>query len=232
MKNVIIACDFEHKETLRGFLRLFGSKRPMLKIGMELFYREGPELIRQLKRQGYPLFLDLKLHDIPHTVEKAMVNIGHLGVDMVNVHASGGLDMMEAAKYGLKRSGSTTKLLAVTVLTSIDEAILANELLVHKPLEDTVKHFALLAKKAGLDGVVCSPLEVPIIKKVCSHDFLTVTPGIRYPSQAQDDQRRITTPSEAKKLGTDLIVVGRTITKAVDPYAMYDQIVREFTDGA
>lgn len=232
MKPVIIACDFEHKEALFAFIKPFEVEKPILKIGLELFYREGPELIRQLKRQGYPLFLDLKLHDIPHTVERAMIHIGKLGVDFVNVHASGGLDMMQAAKYGLSCGGKTTKLLAVTVLTSIDAATLERELGIKTSLEDTVRNYALNAKKAGLDGVVCSPLEVPLIKADCQADFLTVTPGIRYPSQSHDDQRRITTPSEAKKLGADLIVVGRTITKAPDPLAMYRQIVRDMTDGA
>jgi orotidine-5'-phosphate decarboxylase len=231
MNRVIIACDFEHKEALFAFLRQFGPDRPMLKIGMELFYREGPELIRQLNKQGYPIFLDLKLHDIPHTVEKAMANIGKLGVDFVNVHASGGLDMMKAAKYGLSRSGAKTKLLAVTVLTSIDDTMLLEELGVSTSLSDTVKRYALLAKKAGLDGVVCSPLEVPLIREVCPEGFLTVTPGIRLPSQSQDDQRRITTPIEAKRLGADLIVVGRPITKASDPKATYYQIVGDMSDG-
>ncbi|MGI6392934.1 MAG: orotidine-5'-phosphate decarboxylase [Candidatus Izemoplasmatales bacterium] len=227
MKTVIIACDFKNKETLTTFLKGFGNERPMLKIGMEMFYCEGPELIKWLKEQGYPLFLDLKLHDIPNTVEKAMVNLGRLGADMVNVHASGGLAMMKAARSGLDQSGSKTKLLAVTVLTSIDQSTLREELLIDKDLKDTVRSYSLLAEKAGLDGVVCSAHEVPLIKEATRKGFLTVTPGIRLESDSKDDQQRITTPKDAYRLGADYIVVGRSITRANNPLETYLKILEE-----
>ncbi|MFA7144946.1 MAG: orotidine-5'-phosphate decarboxylase, partial [Candidatus Izemoplasmatales bacterium] len=208
MKPVIIACDFTNKERLEEFIRDFRDEKPTLKIGMELFYREGPEIVKTLKQQGFAIFLDLKLNDIPNTVEKAMYNLGMLGIDMINVHASGGLAMMKAAKAGLQRSGSQAKLIAVTILTSIDQAILHQELKVALPIEEAIVEYAKLAKEAGLDGVVCSPLEVPLIHQACGNDFLTVTPGIRFLEQQSDDQLRITTPKKAFELGADYIVVG------------------------
>ncbi|MFA5696841.1 MAG: orotidine-5'-phosphate decarboxylase [Candidatus Izemoplasmatales bacterium] len=227
MKPVIIACDFTNKERLEEFIRDFRDEKPTLKIGMELFYREGPEIVKTLKQQGFAIFLDLKLNDIPNTVEKAMYNLGMLGIDMINVHASGGLAMMKAAKAGLQRSGSQAKLIAVTILTSIDQAILHQELKVALPIEEAIVEYAKLAKEAGLDGVVCSPLEVPLIHQACGNDFLTVTPGIRFLEQQSDDQLRITTPKKAFELGADYIVVGRSITNAVSPIETYHQIMED-----
>lgn len=227
MKPVIIACDFTNKERLEEFIRDFRDEKPTLKIGMELFYREGPEIVKTLKQQGFAIFLDLKLNDIPNTVEKAMYNLGMLGIDMINVHASGGLAMMKAAKAGLQRSGSQAKLIAVTILTSIDQAILHQELKVALPIEEAIVEYAKLAKEAGLDGVVCSPLEVPLIHQVCGNDFLTVTPGIRFLEQQSDDQLRITTPKKAFELGADYIVVGRSITNAVSSIETYHQIMED-----
>lgn len=227
MKPVIIACDFTNKERLEEFIRDFRDEKPTLKIGMELFYREGPEIVKTLKQQGFSIFLDLKLNDIPNTVEKAMYNLGILGIDMINVHASGGLAMMKAAKAGLLRSGSQAKLIAVTILTSIDQAILHQELKVALPIGEAIVEYAKLAKEAGLDGVVCSPLEVPKIHQACGNDFLTVTPGIRFLEQQSDDQLRITTPKTAFELGADYIVVGRSITNAVSPIETYHQIMED-----
>lgn len=227
MKPVIIACDFTNKERLEEFIRDFRDEKPTLKIGMELFYREGPEIVKTLKQQGFSIFLDLKLNDIPNTVEKAMYNLGMLGIDMINVHASGGLAMMKAAKAGLHRSGSQAKLIAVTILTSIDQAILHQELKVALPIGEAIVEYAKLAKEAGLDGVVCSPLEVPMIHQACGNDFLTVTPGIRFLEQQSDDQLRITTPKRAFELGADYIVVGRSITNAVSPIETYHQIMED-----
>ncbi|MFA5380395.1 MAG: orotidine-5'-phosphate decarboxylase [Candidatus Izemoplasmatales bacterium] len=227
MKPVIIACDFTNKERLEEFIRDFRDEKPTLKIGMELFYREGPEIVKTLKQQGFAIFLDLKLNDIPNTVEKAMYNLGMLGIDMINVHASGGLAMMKAAKAGLQRSGSQAKLIAVTILTSIDQAILHQELKVALPIEEAIVEYAKLAKEAGLDGVVCSPLEVPLIHQACGNDFLTVTPGIRFLEQQSDDQLRITTPKKAFELGADYIVVGRSITNAVSSIETYHQIMED-----
>ncbi|MDD3126710.1 MAG: orotidine-5'-phosphate decarboxylase [Candidatus Izemoplasmatales bacterium] len=231
MKPVIIACDFENKEQFMEFIKHFPDEKPSLKIGMELFYQEGPKIVKDMKQQGFPVFLDLKLNDIPNTVEKAMYNIGRLGVDMINVHANGGLAMMKAAKQGLLRSGSKAKLIAVTVLTSIDDTILHQELLVFSSINNAIIKYAELAKEAGLDGVVCSPLEVPMIHKICGEKFITVTPGIRLSEQQSDDQKRITTPKMAYELGSDYIVVGRSITKAKDPLLVYHQIMEDMNCG-
>ena len=226
-KDVIIACDFKNKEELFKFLEPFKGLNPFLKIGMEIFYQEGPELVRELKRKGCKIFLDLKLHDIPNTVEKAMRNLGELGVEITNCHAAGGINMMKAARRGLDstESGKKTELIAVTQLTSISQEILENELLINKPLDEVVKTYALNAKEAGLQGVVCSPLEAPIIKEL---GLISVTPGIRFNDNSKDDQKRVATPDYAKELGSTYIVVGRAVTGAEDPVQAYLRCVKEF----
>ena len=227
MRDVIIACDFKDKETLFEFLKPFKGKNPYLKIGMEIFYKEGPELVKELKKMGFKIFLDLKLHDIPNTVEKAMKNLSSLGVDIVNVHSEGGIEMMKAARRGLDSTeeGKKTKLIAVTILTSISNDILKNELLVNADVSKVVKKYATNAKEAGLDGVVCSALEAPIIKEM---GLISVTPGIRFADDAKGDQKRVATPAYAKELGSTYIVVGRSITAAEDPLAAYERCVKEF----
>ena len=226
-KDVIIACDFKNKEELFKFLEPFKGLNPFLKIGMEIFYKEGPQLVRDLKAQGGKIFLDLKLHDIPNTVEKAMKNLSELGVEITNCHAAGGIEMMKAARRGLDATiqGKNTELIAVTQLTSISQEALEKELLIEKPLPDVVKQYALNAKEAGLQGVVCSPLEAPIIKEL---GLLSVTPGIRFADNSKDDQKRVATPDYAKELGSTYIVVGRAITGATDPVAAYKRCVKEF----
>ncbi len=227
-KDVIVALDFPGKGETFAFLDNFKDEntKPFVKIGMELFYKEGPEIVREIKARGHKIFLDLKLHDIPNTVERAMANLASLGVDMTNVHASGTVEMMKAAKRGL--GGSDTILIAVTQLTSTSEEIMKEDLLIEKSLAETVLHYGENAKKAGLDGVVCSPHEAEIIHQKCGEKFLTVTPGIRFEGAAKDDQVRITTPEKAKELGCDFIVVGRPITKADDPVEAYKRCMREF----
>lgn len=227
MRDVIIACDFKNKDDLFEFLKPFDGLNPFLKIGMEIFYKEGPQLVSKLKQMGCRIFLDLKLHDIPNTVEKAMKNIAELGVEITNVHAAGGIKMMEAARRGLDsvEAGKNTKLIAVTQLTSISQEALEQELLIEKPLPDVVKAYALNAKAAGLDGVVCSALEAPIIKEL---GLISVTPGIRFADDSANDQKRVATPAYAKELGSSYIVVGRSITAAADPVAAYKRCVEEF----
>ena len=228
-RDVIIACDFSSKEQTLSFLKKFGEKRPYVKIGMELYYAEGPDIVKKLKERGHPVFLDLKLHDIPNTVKKAMAVLSRFDTDMVNLHAAGTRAMMEAALEGLTRPDGTRPLLiAVTQLTSTSEAQMRNELLVDRPLEDVVAAYAKNAKEAGLDGVVCSPLEAGKIHGVCGNEFLTVTPGVRFQDAAKDDQTRITDPAGARALGSDYIVVGRPITQAADPLAAYERCIREF----
>ena len=227
MRDVIIACDFKNKEELFEFLKPFAGLNPFLKIGMEIFYKEGPQLVKTLKEMGCKIFLDLKLHDIPNTVEKAMRNLGELGVEITNCHAAGGVTMMEAARRGLDatEAGKKTELIAVTQLTSISQEVLENELLINHPLNEVVKTYALNAKKAGLQGVVCSPLEAPIIKEL---GLISVTPGIRFADDSKNDQKRVATPEYAKELGSTYIVVGRSITGAADPVAAYKRCVKEF----
>ena len=227
MRDVIIACDFKNKEELFKFLEPFKGLNPFLKIGMEIFYKEGPQLVKDLKSMGCKIFLDLKLHDIPNTVEKAMRNLSELGAEIVNCHAAGGIEMMKAARRGLDATiqGKNTELIAVTQLTSISQEALEKELLIEKPLPDVVKQYALNAKEAGLQGVVCSPLEAPIIKEL---GLLSVTPGIRFADNSKDDQKRVATPDYAKELGSTYIVVGRAITGATDPVAAYKRCVKEF----
>ena len=226
-KDVIIACDFKNKEELFKFLEPFKGLNPFLKIGMEIFYKEGPQLVKKLKEMGCKIFLDLKLHDIPNTVEKAMRNLGELGVEITNCHAAGGINMMQAARRGLDatEAGKQTKLIAVTQLTSISQEILENELLIKENLADVVKTYALNAKTAGLDGVVCSPLEATIIKEL---GLISVTPGIRFADDSKNDQKRVATPEYAKELGSTYIVVGRSITASNDPVAAYKRCVKEF----
>ena len=227
-KDVIIACDFSSKEELYAFLEKLGDQKPYLKVGMELYYKEGAPMVRELKAKGFKIFLDLKLHDIPNTVYKAMRNLGELGVDITNVHAAGGIKMMAAALKGLREGageGAMPKLIAVTQLTSTDAETLKNELLIGESLENTVKHYALNAKTAGLDGVVCSPLEASIIKKL---GLISVTPGIRLAGDSVDDQKRVTTPAKAREMGSTYIVVGRSITGAEDPREAYIRCTKEF----
>ena len=230
-KAVIIACDFKDKEETINFLNKFKDEKLYLKIGMELFYSEGPEIVREIKKRGHKIFLDLKLHDIPNTVEKAMKSLANLDVDMTNVHASGTIKMMEAGLRGLtKEDGTRPILIAVTQLTSTSQEVMEQDLLIKENIEDVVMHYAENSKKAGLDGVVCSPLEVQAVKRKCGKDFLTITPGIRFSTDSKDDQSRITTPAKAKELGSDYIVVGRTITKAENPQEVYRKCVEDFCD--
>ena len=230
-KDVIIACDFDSAEKTFAFLDRFTGKKPFVKIGMELYYAEGPAIVREIKRRGHKIFLDLKLHDIPNTVKKSMAVLSRLDVDMTNLHASGTVRMMEAAIEGLTREdGSRPILIAVTQLTSTDEEAMKNDLLIDKPLPEVVMHYAANAKKAGLDGVVCSPLEAGKVHEVCGSTFVTVTPGVRFADGDKGDQKRVMTPEEAKKIGSDYIVVGRPITAAEDPVAAYERCVREFVD--
>ena len=228
-RDVIIACDFADAATTYAFLDHFTEEKPFVKIGMELYYAEGPAIVRELRRRGHKIFLDLKLHDIPNTVQKAMAVLSRLDVDMVNLHAAGTKAMMEAALKGLTREDGTRPiLLAVTQLTSTSEERMHEELLISGSIQDCVCHYAELAKEAGLDGVVCSPLEAGMVKARCGQTFLTVTPGIRFADGNVGDQVRITTPAKAKEIGSDFIVVGRPITAAEDPVAAYRECVKQF----
>lgn len=227
--DVIIALDFPDAKSAYAFLDKFQEEKPYVKVGMELFYAEGPQIVREIKARGHKIFLDLKLHDIPNTVKNAMRSLSRLDVDMVNLHAAGTIDMMRAALEGLTRpDGTRPMLLAVTQLTSTSEERMQKELLIAATMEDTVKKYALNAKEAGLDGVVCSPLEARLVKDACGQAFQTVTPGIRFADEAADDQARVMTPEKARQGGSDFIVVGRPITQAADPVEMYRRCVREF----
>ena len=229
MRDVIIACDFSSKEQTLAFLDKFTGRKPFVKIGMELFYACGPEIVREIKARGHKIFLDLKLHDIPNTVRKAMSVLSRLDVDMTNVHAAGTVDMMKAALEGLTREDGTRPLLiAVTQLTSTSEERMQRELLIGASINDTIAKYAENAKVAGLDGVVCSPLEAELVKQHCGAEFKTITPGIRFADAAADDQVRITTPERAREIGSDFIVVGRPVTAAADPVAAYERCCREF----
>lgn len=228
-KDVIIACDFPGKKEVFDFLDKFKEEKPYVKIGMELYYAEGPEIVREIKKRGHKIFLDLKLHDIPNTVMKAMRVLSRLDVDMCNLHAAGTSAMMEAAITGLTREDGTRPILiAVTQLTSTNQERMENDLLIKEPLEKVVMHYAQNAKKSGLDGVVCSPLESPAVHNVCGTEFVTVTPGVRFADGDVGDQARVTTPAKAKELGSDYIVVGRPITAAEDPVLAYRRCVSEF----
>ncbi|MBR3968860.1 MAG: orotidine-5'-phosphate decarboxylase [Clostridia bacterium] len=228
-KDVIIACDFASAEKTFEFLDKFTNTKPFVKIGMELFYAEGPSIVKEIKARGHKIFLDLKLHDIPNTVKKSMAVLSNLDVDMTNLHAAGTISMMEAALQGLTREDGTRPLLiAVTQLTSTDQERMENDLLIKEPIDKVVMHYASNAAKAGLDGVVCSPLEAGKVHDTCGKNFLTVTPGVRFADGDIGDQKRVMTPAEAKKIGSDYIVVGRPITAAEDPVAAYERCVREF----
>ena len=228
-RDVIIACDFASAEQTLGFLDRFTGAKPFVKVGMELFYAEGPRIVREIKARGHKIFLDLKLHDIPNTVKKAMAVLSGLDVDIVNLHAAGTTAMMTAALEGLTRSDGTRPLLiAVTQLTSTDQQAMERDLLIHAPMAEVVMHYAKTAKAAGLDGVVCSPLEAGKVHEACGADFLTVTPGVRFADGDVGDQKRVTTPAQAKAIGSDYIVVGRPITAAADPLGAYERCVREF----
>ncbi|MEA4922719.1 MAG: orotidine-5'-phosphate decarboxylase [Eubacteriaceae bacterium] len=227
--EVIIALDFPGKKETMEFLEKFKGRKPFVKIGMELFYAEGPDIVREIKERGHKVFLDLKLHDIPNTVKRAMSSLAGLDVDMVNVHAAGTKKMMEAALEGLTdESGNRPLLIAVTQLTSTDQQRMTDELLIDRKIEDTVLKYAMNTKEAGLDGVVCSPLESPAIHKCCGDDFITVTPGVRFAGGDTGDQIRVTTPGEAGRLGSGYIVVGRPITQADDPTEAYERCMKEF----
>lgn len=229
--NVIIACDFSSAEETYRFLDKFGDIKPYVKIGMELFYAEGPAIVRELKRRGHNIFLDLKLHDIPNTVKKAMSVLSRLDVDMCNLHAAGTIEMMKAAIEGLTREDGTRPiLLAVTQLTSTSEERMHDDLLISGKISDVVVHYAKNAQTAGLDGVVCSPLEAGLVKEACGKEFFTVTPGVRFADGAVGDQVRITTPARAHEIGSDFIVVGRPITAAEDPVAAYNRCLKEFNN--
>ena len=228
-KDVIIALDFDSKEKVFNFLDKFEGKKPFVKIGMELYYAEGPEIVKEIKRRGHKIFLDLKLHDIPNTVKKAMKVLSELDVDMTNLHASGTINMMKGAIEGLTRpDGTRPMLIAVTQLTSTDQESMENDLLIKEPIDKVVMHYAQNAKIAGLDGVVCSPLEAGKVHGVCGDNFVTVTPGVRLQGDAVGDQKRVTTPALARELGSDYIVVGRSITGAENPVEAYDRCLKEF----
>ena len=231
-RDVIIACDFDSAEKTFAFLDKFeGGKKPFVKIGMELYYAEGPSIVREIKKRGHKIFLDLKLHDIPNTVKKGMAVLSRLDVDMTNLHAAGTKNMMKAAIEGLTREdGTRPMLIAVTQLTSTDQESMENDLLIKEPIDQVVMHYASCAKEAGLDGVVCSPLEAGKVHERCGENFVTVTPGVRFADGDVGDQKRVMTPAEAKRIGSDYIVVGRPITGADDPVAAYERCCREFID--
>ena len=230
-KDVIIACDFDSAEKTFAFLDRFTGKKPFVKIGMELYYAEGPSIVKEIKKRGHKIFLDLKLHDIPNTVKKSMAVLSRLDVDMTNLHAAGTKRMMEAAIEGLTRpDGTRPMLIAVTQLTSTDQESMENDLLIHESIDKVVMHYAHNAMEAGLDGVVCSPLEAGKVHDTCGKSFVTVTPGVRFADGDIGDQKRVMTPAEAKKIGSDYIVVGRPITAAADPVAAYERCVAEFCD--
>ena len=228
-RDVIIACDFSSKEDVMNFLDKFTGRKPFVKIGMELFYAEGPAIVKEIKARGHKIFLDLKLHDIPNTVKKAMAVLSNLDVDICNLHAAGTKRMMEAAIEGLTRADGTRPLLiAVTQLTSTDQESMENDLLIKEPIDKVVMHYAKCAAEAGLDGVVCSPLEAQKVHETCGSDFLTVTPGVRFADGDIGDQKRVMTPAEANRIGSDYIVVGRPITASEDPVAAYERCIKEF----
>ncbi len=230
-KDVIVACDFSSKAQVLAFLDRFPERKPFVKIGMELYYAEGPAIVQEIKARGHKVFLDLKLHDIPNTVKKTMAVLSRLDVDICNLHAAGTAAMMHAALEGLTRpDGSRPMLIAVTQLTSTDQAAMEQELLIHAPMEEVVMHYARNAKQAGLDGVVCSPLEAGKVHAACGRDFITVTPGVRFADGDNGDQKRVMTPAAAKAIGSDYIVVGRPITAAADPVSAYARCVAEFCD--
>ena len=228
-KDVIVALDFDSKEKVFSFLDLFTDKKPFVKIGMELFYAEGPQIVREIKKRGHKIFLDLKLHDIPNTVKKSMAVLSGLDVDMTILHAGGTIRMMQGAIEGLTRpDGTRPILIAVTQLTSTDQESMENDLLIKEPIDKVVMHYASCAKTAGLDGVVCSPLEAGKVHEICGDNFITVTPGVRFADGEVGDQKRVTTPAKAREIGSDYIVVGRPITASPDPISAYERCLKEF----
>ena len=230
-KDVIVACDFASAEQTFAFLDKFTGRKPFVKIGMELYYAEGPEIVRQIKARGHKIFLDLKLHDIPNTVKKAMAVLSRLDVDITKLHAAGTKNMMKAALEGLTREdGSRPLLIAVTQLTSTDQQSMEDDLMIHAPIDEVVMHYAKCAEESGLDGIVCSPLEAGKVHDTCGKQFLTITPGVRFADGDVGDQKRVMTPAAAKEIGSDYIVVGRPITAAADPVAAYERCVAEFCD--
>ena len=230
-KDVIVACDFASAEQTFAFLDKFTGRKPFVKIGMELYYAEGPSIVREIKARGHKIFLDLKLHDIPNTVKKAMAVLRNLDVDITNLHAAGATAMMQGALEGLTREDGTRPLLiAVTQLTSTDQETMERDILIKEPIDQVVMHYAKTAKNAGLDGIVCSPLEASKVHDTCGKEFLTITPGVRFADGEVGDQKRVMTPAQAKEIGSDYIVVGRPITAAADPVAAYERCVREFCD--
>ena len=230
-KDVIVACDFDSKEKILAFLDKFQGEKPFVKIGMELYYAEGPAIVKEIKARGHKIFLDLKLHDIPNTVKKAMAVLSRLDVDITNLHAAGATAMMQGALEGLTRPDGTRPLLiAVTQLTSTDQETLERDLMIHAPIDEVVMHYAETAKNAGLDGIVCSPLEAGKVHNRCGETFLTITPGVRFADGDVGDQKRVMTPAAAKEIGSDYIVVGRPITAATDPVAAYERCLAEFVD--
>ena len=230
-KDVIVACDFSSAEATFAFLDKFTGRKPFVKIGMELYYAEGPAIVREIKARGHKIFLDLKLHDIPNTVKKAMAVLSNLDVDITNLHAAGATAMMQGALEGLTRPDGTRPLLiAVTQLTSTDQQSMEEDLMIHAPIDEVVMHYASCAKEAGLDGIVCSPLEAGKVHDTCGASFLTITPGVRFADGDVGDQKRVMTPAQAKQIGSDYIVVGRPITAAADPVAAYERCVAEFCD--
>ncbi|MCQ2481484.1 MAG: orotidine-5'-phosphate decarboxylase [Clostridia bacterium] len=230
-KDVIVACDFASAEQTFAFLDKFQGRKPFVKIGMELYYAEGPSIVKEIKKRGHKIFLDLKLHDIPNTVKKSMAVLSNLDVDITNLHAGGTIRMMEAAIEGLTRPDGTRPLLiAVTQLTSTDQESMEKDLLIKEPIDKVVMHYAHNAKLAGLDGVVCSPLEAGKVHEICGKEFLTITPGVRFADGDVGDQKRVMTPAQAKEIGSDYIVVGRPITAAEDPVAAYERCIKEFVD--
>ena len=230
-KDVIVACDFSSAKQNFDFLDKFSGRKPFVKIGMELFYAEGPSIVKEIKKRGHKIFLDLKLHDIPNTVKKSMSVLSNLDVDICNLHAGGTINMMKAALEGLTREDGTRPLLiAVTQLTSTDQESMEKDLLIKEPIDKVVMHYAKNAKDAGLDGVVCSPLEAQKVHDICGKDFLTVTPGVRFADGDIGDQKRVMTPAQAKEIGSDYIVVGRPITAAENPVAAYERCIKEFLD--
>ncbi len=230
-KDVIVACDFASAKQTFEFLDKFTGRKPFVKIGMELYYAEGPEIVKQIKARGHKIFLDLKLHDIPNTVKKAMAVLSNLDVDITNLHAAGATAMMQGALEGLTRpDGSRPLLIAVTQLTSTDQETMERDILIKEPIDQVVMHYAKTAKNAGLDGIVCSPLEASKVHDICGKEFLTITPGVRFADGDVGDQKRVMTPAQAKQIGSDYIVVGRPITAAADPVAAYERCVAEFCD--
>lgn len=230
-REVIIACDFSSYEETLNFLDLFTEEKPFVKIGMELFYGEGLDIVKEVKRRGHKIFLDLKMHDIPNTVHKAMVNVAKLGVDLTSIHSAGTIRMMRAAQDAVEFVGSKTQIIAITQLTSTSQEVMQNELWIDHPINETVQHYALNAQQAGIAGVVCSPLEAGLVHEVCSPDFLVVTPGIRFAEDSKGDQVRVTTPYKAREIGSNYIVVGRSITASKNPVLSYRRCVKEFVEG-